>query len=348
MDYRFYREKMTFYEARDFCLEHDMKLASTTDDTLLESVLQIKQSRVWLDLIEPEAICKNTKCYAWQQSPYTTFNRAVEWKKRPSFRYTSCRTKLPFLCVGKKKVEEEKETGTTSCSSSAAEIVKSKDEHFPSSVKFNLGLDTARLVRDIGLDRIGVDLDGHTDYVIAIQTTLWPKDDSINLNNVDNVEETAKRLIHNQAGVTFFGIGEMQMNLADMATSLMLSKAKKVAPKPTIATDNSTKTESLFFESSSIFDSFNPKRLELMTDKLENCTEVIEEYEEQAKTMKATLQQYRSVNKKQRAEIEHYEQQVENERYEKETTVVEKERKVESLNNLAFGKSQKNLSKMPK
>ena len=102
-----------------------------------------------------------------------------------------------------------------------------------------MGLDTARLVRDIGLNEVGIELTSESNYVIAIQTTLWPKNKATNLNDVKNVEETAKQLIHNQAGVTFFGIGELEMDLADMATSLMLSKAKKVAPKATVATDNS-------------------------------------------------------------------------------------------------------------
>ena len=84
-----------------------------------------------------------------------------------------------------------------------------------------------------------VDLGDNSEYVIAIQTTIWPKDKSTDLNNVKNVETKAKELIHNKAGVTFFGIGELQMNLADMATSLMLSKAKKVAPKPMISSANS-------------------------------------------------------------------------------------------------------------
>ena len=126
---------MTFYEARTYCQEHNMELASTTNDQTLSRTLKNVKTQVWLDLIQPEPICKNTKCYSWHKSPYIDFNADIEWKKRPSFRYTSCRTKLPFLCVSTEKNKSESVTVSASCDSSAARIDKSNDVNFPSNVK---------------------------------------------------------------------------------------------------------------------------------------------------------------------------------------------------------------------
>ena len=141
-----------------------MSLASLTDNDKLSSLIPLDvKGKVWLDLIEPKPVCVNTKCYAWNRSPYAQFNVDLEnWKQSPSFRFTPCRTRLPFLC-------EAKTTKQEPCVTSKAEVNESRDESFPSNVKFNLGLDTTRLVRNIGLDQVGVDLSANSDYVIAIQ-----------------------------------------------------------------------------------------------------------------------------------------------------------------------------------
>ena len=36
----------------------------------------VKKS-IWLDLMEPQPICKNTKCWSWHASPYAIFNSGL-------------------------------------------------------------------------------------------------------------------------------------------------------------------------------------------------------------------------------------------------------------------------------
>ena len=149
LQYQLFEQPKTFYEARDFCEQTGMQLSSTTDDGVLSKTVPSLEGSLWLDLIQPEPICKNTKCYSWHskvlkvgyfalqilpilsnRSPYINFNSDIEWRKRPSFRYTSCKTKLPFLCVAKQKIDSP-ENEEVSCKSSLAEVTESKDKKFP-------------------------------------------------------------------------------------------------------------------------------------------------------------------------------------------------------------------------
>ena len=49
------------------------------------------------------------------------------------------------------------------CLSSPVKIEKSEDEKFNTNLEFNLGIDTEQLIRNIGLDQLGIDIEGKVD-----------------------------------------------------------------------------------------------------------------------------------------------------------------------------------------
>ena len=74
----------------------------------------------------------------------------LNWKDRPSFRFTKCDEKLPFICERIRRTPGP-------CLSSPVKIEKSEDEKFNTNLEFNLGIDTEELLRNIGLDQLGIE-----------------------------------------------------------------------------------------------------------------------------------------------------------------------------------------------
>ena len=71
-------------------------------------------------------------------SKYIGYNYHQKWKSRPSFRYTKCSRKLPFLC--EKEIKKDCVMECPPCSAPAeVELDTSADKDYPSSLKFNLG-----------------------------------------------------------------------------------------------------------------------------------------------------------------------------------------------------------------
>ena len=99
-------------------------------------------------------------------------------------------------------------------------------------------------------------------------TTFWPKSDKSKSFasdlKTDDIENVAKELISDTSGFTVFGVGEMKMTLEDMATNLMLSKARRVPRQ--------AKEESLF----TTVDSKKFKELQNRYNECESLVEVIE------------------------------------------------------------------------
>ena len=77
----------------------------------------------------------------------------LNWKERPSFRFTKCDEKLPFICERIRRTPGP-------CLSSPVKIEKSEDEKFNTNLEFNLGIDTEQLIRNIGLEQLGIDIEG--------------------------------------------------------------------------------------------------------------------------------------------------------------------------------------------
>ena len=77
----------------------------------------------------------------------------LNWKERPSFRFTKCDEKLPFIC-------ERIRRRPGPCLSSPVKIEKSEDEKLNTNLEFNLGIDTKQLIRNIGL---GIDIEAKVD-----------------------------------------------------------------------------------------------------------------------------------------------------------------------------------------
>ena len=102
LEYIYFDEEKTVYDARDYCQENNMKLAQEifhaekkhiqesptdwntlwkackiTDDYQLGVASKFVKKSIWLDLMEPQPICKNTKCWSWHASPYAIFNSGL-------------------------------------------------------------------------------------------------------------------------------------------------------------------------------------------------------------------------------------------------------------------------------
>ena len=142
-------------------------------------------------------------------------------------------------------------------------------------------------------------------------TTFWPKSEksksfASDLKS-DDIENVAKDLISDSSGFTVFGVGEMKMSLEDMATNLMLSKARRVPRQ--------TKEESLFT-------TVDSKKFKELENRYNQCESLVESIENKTQEMIERI-------KHQSERIESYEEVVEQVKIEKQVEVVEKDKRLE-------------------
>ena len=65
VEYILINQPKTYFEARNYCEKNRMTLSRLTDDRILNKATGFTTEPLWLNLIKPEPICKNTKCYSW-------------------------------------------------------------------------------------------------------------------------------------------------------------------------------------------------------------------------------------------------------------------------------------------
>ena len=70
IEYILIKDPKTYFEARDYCESNGMILSRITQDNILNKETDFTTQPIWLDLIKPEPICKNTKCYSWHSRYY--------------------------------------------------------------------------------------------------------------------------------------------------------------------------------------------------------------------------------------------------------------------------------------
>ena len=142
-------------------------------------------------------------------------------------------------------------------------------------------------------------------------TTFWPKSEKSKSFasdlKTDDIENVAKELISDTSGFTVFGVGEMKMTLEDMATNLMLSKARRVPRQ--------AKEESLFT-------TVDSKKFKELQNRYDECESLVESIENKTHEMVERL-------KDQSERIENFEEVVEQVKIEKQVTVVEKDKRLE-------------------
>jgi len=107
------------------------------------------------------------------------------------------------------------------------------------------------------------------------------------------------------------------MNLADIATNLMLSKAKPIPP--------------IKSETESVFEYFNIEKLKKVENQVDTCRSILHQVQNKTEQMQKFIADYEVLSIQQRQTIKEFEARVQKERKEKETKVEEKEKRVEKV-----------------